>query len=435
MVKRMIHSAQMKTLLSQVISASASLVAFALLANHLAPTELGTWGIYLVALAFFDMLRIGLIRTPLIKVFQDTPSHNRNDVIGTGWALGVLFSGALSMLVLFVPMTSWVPESFSLFTTHFPWVYLASLPYSMGIIYQEAQGNFKTVLALRTVFSLLYLGVAVATWWVGLLPASMVVLHGAALGLAGLLFLPKTGIRHVPKANQQRFSQLFQLGKYTTLNLLGTYLLKSLDVLLLGVWLGPAAVGVYHVAMKWMEVAEIFVRSFSTAALPQLGQRIRQKNYPSTRAYFHRMVAYQYLLILPILLGIFLLAPWLVRGMAGSGYQDAVPLVRLFCLASFWLPIDRFLGITLDMIGQPRKNTVKILAMVLLNGLGDVWVLQASGSLWGVVLVTLANVLLGVVLGYYFLRPYIQVSFLEILRQVKQSLHRMVQQTLSLATS
>ncbi|MEL6538119.1 MAG: lipopolysaccharide biosynthesis protein, partial [Bacteroidota bacterium] len=228
---------------------------------------------------------------------------------------------------------------------------------------------------------------------------------------------------------------LLKLGKYTTLNLLGTYLLKSLDVLLLGIWLGPAAVGVYHVALKWMEVAEVFVRSFSTAALPHLAQLVHQKNFAGARTYFHRMVGYQYLLVLPLVAGMALMAPWLVQLIAGPGYPTAVPLLRCFCLATLWLPLDRFLGIALDMLGEPRKNTLKILAMVLLNGLGDVWILQTSGSLTGVALVTTANVLLGVGLGYAFLRPYFRVSGREIIIQAKQGLQTLVRHTLSPAHS
>ncbi|MEO7766233.1 MAG: polysaccharide biosynthesis C-terminal domain-containing protein, partial [Ferruginibacter sp.] len=77
---------------------------------------------------------------------------------------------------------------------------------------------------------------------------------------------------------------------------------------------------------------------------------------------------------------------------------------------AMFYPIDRFLGVTLDIIHKPKINFFKVLIMLATNVVFDFTGIYLFGNINGVALATLFTFLSGVFFGYYWLRKYLDFT-------------------------
>jgi O-antigen/teichoic acid export membrane protein len=101
--------------------------------------------------------------------------------------------------------------------------------------------------------------------------------------------------------------------------------------------------------------------------------------------------------------------------LGGSQYvgTSSVTVYRIFMSFAMFYPIDRFIGVTLDIIHQPRINFYKVLVMLATNIVFD-FIGVYYGNISGVALATLFTFLSGVFFGYYWLRKYLDFTILGI---------------------
>ena len=115
----------------------------------------------------------------------------------------------------------------------------------------------------------------------------------------------------------------------------------------------------------------------------------------------------------------FVFAEYLILFLGGADYSDALPLLtmvfRVFTLYTILLPIDRFTGVLLDSINRPKLNLYKVIFMTVSNILIDIIAVFVFESLVAVAIGTVFFTLLGIFLGFYFLRREIQIQSRQIL--------------------
>ena len=78
------------------------------------------------------------------------------------------------------------------------------------------------------------------------------------------------------------------------------------------------------------------------------------------------------------------------------------------------LPVDRFLGITLDMINKPRVNMVKVYIMLAVNVVADIAGLLIFHNIYGVALASILTFLIGTMYGYWSLKKYLNFTMRDI---------------------
>jgi Na+-driven multidrug efflux pump len=71
---------------------------------------------------------------------------------------------------------------------------------------------------------------------------------------------------------------------------------------------------------------------------------------------------------------------------------------------AMFYPLDRFLGVTLDIIHQPKINFYKVLVMLVTNVTFDFIGIHFFHNINGVALGSLFTFLSGVFFGYYWLK-------------------------------
>jgi O-antigen/teichoic acid export membrane protein len=147
-------------------------------------------------------------------------------------------------------------------------------------------------------------------------------------------------------------------------NWLSTLYLQ-LDVILLSLFHGEAAVGIYEAAWKLIRLGSIVARSFTTAVFPFISRL-----YVRAEDTFHQVnlqsVKYFLAAILPVVIGTAIFSERLVLMLFDEEYIGAVPVLQVLA----WLMIPQFLNPFLSHIlfarGQQRQSLI-VAAVALLT--------------------------------------------------------------------
>lgn len=439
------------SLASNMSTAVLGLLTFILLTRSLIPRELGEWILYMTAGTFVEMLRVGLTRTATVRFLAGAKGIEAQKLMGSNWVLG--FSSAFIMAILiwtvyflFKPGIS--NSGYTLFFVWYPILSFLNLPFNMALTILQAQQRFGKLFIVRLLqvggFMLfLVINFFVLHW--GLL--YIVYAHLAINLITSLICMIKRwdGLQHLFKANKKTSKTILNFGKYTAGTLIGSNLLKSSDVFLLGLspFIGTLGVAMYAVPLKLVEMLEIPVRSFAMTAFPKMSKASLNNDINQVKKIFYSYSGGLTFLILPILIIGFIFAEQFVVILGGSEYAQTQDIFRIFCVYGLFIAVDKFTGIGLDSINKPKRNLLKVIYMASANVIGDVVAIfyipkvllflsmvaiffSTSGDLFGlasvgfqvsmltilemVAVVTIFFTLIGIFVGLYFLNKDLSLS-------------------------
>jgi len=203
---------------------------------------------------------------------------------------------------------------------------------------------------------------------------------------------------------QQERKMLSAFGKYSMLTMVTAGLLRSSDQFIIAIWLGPAAVAIYGIPQKLIEAIEIPVRSFASVAVPHATGLWQHQKTNELKAYFYNQCGLLTAIISPLLL-LFLIFPSAIVNLIGGGkYHESSFLLQIFCFYAALIPIDRYCGVLLDAGNRPKKNTLKVIFMLITNILFDLLALWLGLGLYGVAAASTLTFLMGIVIGWIQLK-------------------------------
>lgn len=353
------------------------------------PNNFGQWTLYLTLYSLLDMMRSGLIQTGLIRFWAETKDKSYTSsalVISTVFTLiAILLLGVVSIFI----------ELNHLISFQLPILLIVTIPYSLVLWQKQAENRFAAILWMRLAFAFPFLITIALAFWTPLTIFQVAVYQSVIYALISIFTFDK----RLQKPTMSHLKKMWNYGKYSIGTLLGTNLLKSSDTFLISYLLNSTAVAIYQFPYKLIEIIEIPLRSQVATLLPKWA------NLPKNEALaqVNKTALHLTLLLFPISIACFVSAEFLLTTLGGSAYQSSAPLLRVFAVYSLFLPFDRLLGITLDAIGKPHLNTIKVIIMLTINVLGDVVVLVGGGELWQVAVVTVITITVGVSVGLFFL--------------------------------
>jgi O-antigen/teichoic acid export membrane protein len=415
-------------LVGQFYASAFGLLSFALIARWLDKESFGTYTIFISLVGLFDLMRNGLIRPVLVRLLS-LSDHSKSEVIGTGWLMNLisaLFLIIMDGLVLIAySNTSFDLAGIQLFLQWYPLTLLVSLTHQFDTWMAQGQGNLHRMNRIRlginviVLLSLFYLKDQLND------AASMVVVYIIANGLVSVYCLISfRSIQFILSAKSSILKNLLKNGKNTWATAAGSNLLKSSDALVIGVFIGAEATASYALPMKVLDLIEIPLRALSLASYRKLVLLYKANNIQSFHAHLTRMVGMMSIGCLLIGTGIWIFPDHFIRILGGSGFESSSDLLILMVIPILLMPLDRYLGVSLDAVGMHKLNATKVWWMVLINLTGDLIVLQFATSLWPVVVVTILNIMGGILYGLYF-HPVLNRALLFNDRQ-KVTIRRMI---------
>lgn len=380
----------------------------------------GIWILYLTAVTMLSMLRDGFLQTGLIRFISGVSKIDEKTYIGSSWICGSIFTALFGGLILIIPYT--IPQlinhsNFELFFNWAPLLFVVTMPYSYALSILQARMMFGKIIVLRLIQQLSFFSFIIYNFFNPQSIEHFVFAHLTCSFISSLfaIFMGYSGIQYYFMYKKQQIIELFNFGKYSAGTLLGTSLLKSSDIFIIGFFMGPAAAALYSIPLKLIEIFEIVLRSFVSVAFPILSKASNEENIKKLENTFYKYTGMLTIIYIPAVILCFFLADFIILIFAGETYENAAIVFRVFLIYALFLPLDRFTGITLDSMNQPQANLIKVTFMVTTNVVGDLLAIYFFNEVWSVAVITIITALTGVFIGMYFLSKHINISYFKII--------------------
>jgi O-antigen/teichoic acid export membrane protein len=80
------------------------------------------------------------------------------------------------------------------------------------------------------------------------------------------------------------------------------------------------------------------------------------------------------------------------------------------------LPVDRFFGISFDILGKPQKNMTKVFIMLAVNISCDFLGIYLFHNIYGIAIASIFTFVVGVGYGYWELTKLLDFNFIDIIK-------------------
>jgi O-antigen/teichoic acid export membrane protein len=394
-----------------------------LLYHSLSKQDVGKWFFFLTILSLLDAIRNGFLGTATVKFYAGTDEQRSKVVLGSVWFLACALTAA-AMLLNGLAMLGLSYAHSEELVLAIKWVgitFLSTLPFSVIFWKLQADEQYGKILLLRLVNS----GSTILVFAILMLAHQMTLerallynfLTNCLTSTVGVLFrLGK--VQTLFSSTRTTITELVHYGKYSLATTLSANLLRSTDSFIVTYMLGPAALAIYNLPVRLMEIIEIPLRSFVGTGMSAMAIAYNNNNMKEVTKLLKKYAGMLSLALIPVSIGAALFADLAINILGGSKYfgTEAANLYRLFMAFAFMSPLDRFFGVTLDIIHQPKVNFYKVLLMLVVNIAADFAGIAAFGSIYGVALSSFMVTFTGVYFGYSNLRRYISFTIPEIYR-------------------
>lgn len=433
-IKSLTSSNAFASLAGNGVGAVLGIVTVGLQARTLSKADFGGWFIFITTFSLFEVIRSGLILNPVIRNMAGAKdAAEKTALAGASWQLCLRFT-IITVAIFSIPgliFFNWFQGQGVEFMVMWFWMLaLISMPHNLATWFLNASSSFKKVQVVRITTQGLFfifnavnykleLGISYVFW--------AFVISQLATTLV-VLVLGWSRIRDFSKGTKPAREQLFSFGKYSMFTLLFANLLRSSDTYILGLMLGPVAVGIYNIPQRLLQVFEMPISAISITRLPVLAGLHGNNKHKELTQEFHKSAGMLWLAIIPVAVLCFVFAEPLVVLLGGDGYRESADVLRFFAIYAAFLPLERYSGIGLDVVNKPKLNLIKVILMVTVNIVGDFVVIELfpNSPVAAVAAVSVVTFGSGVVLGYWFLRKHMTFSFSGIIKSGWQNLTAMV---------
>jgi len=387
------------------VIAAMGLLNLLILSSTLSPANFGQWGVFITGCGFLELLRTGMVQSSLIKYASGLSEEEQKPYLSAALWLGVAITFLL-LLVLFVGkqlLNLSVENSFYLFFNFAPIQLMGAFPLMFALWKLQSQRKFVFMFRIRlvvfgifTFFVLLHalypfdVVQLIIFYILGHITGSIICLYNGLAELSLLSSFP-----------EQAFKKMLRFGRYSMGSTTAIHLVKSADTLLLGVFMKPEIVAIYHLPIRLTEWSDLLIRSMAANAYPRLSQISNQVKGLKMKLRFRRITGmYSFITFL------FSITPALIMVAAAFWLAEKEYWVVWFTLALSTLiaPFYRFTGIALEALHKPQLNFFKLMLMLSISILGDLFAILYLDSLVGVAVVTLLAYLAGGGFGFFWLQ-------------------------------
>ena len=410
-------------LVGNLVISGFSVLTIAVLYRVLTKSDVGTWFFFLTFIGLADSIRTGFLSTATVKFYAGTTLERGKEVLGSVWYLAILLTGAMCLidLLFFMGIGFIKNPQLILVIKWFGITFFSSLFYQVAFWILIAEEDYLKILWLRLINSgsMILIIVILALLNKATLFNLLLVnfLTNCLTSLLSLMF-GYNKIRYFFSRTKECIYEITHFGKYSLGTNISSNLLGSINTFVITFMLGPAVLAVYNLPQRLLEIVEIPLRSFVGTGMSAMATA-----YNTGNMYHLKFVSKKYAGVLtfafiPIIIVAFFTADIAVSLLGGGKYAgtEAANIFRLLMFFSVFYPIDRFNGVTLDILHQQKINFYKVLVMICANIPVAFTGIFIFHNVWGVAIASPFTLMAGLLFGYYHLRKHMDYSFGQIIQ-------------------
>lgn len=407
-----------QSLFGNGVMAVISMVTIAILYRSLSINDIGVYMFLMTILVLVDTLKSGFLTVAFIKFYAGSDEDRAKEVAGSAWSLAIAITAALIVInVVTYFLSSYTNNAgMVLFLKYFSIISLFTLPFFMGSIVVQSEKRFDRLLQMRLIYQLLFTGVIILLIFLKRATLNSVILTYALSNLAAsliVLFLGWTKIETLKSTTSKTFWEIFHFGKYSMGTSISANLFAVTDTFFINFFLGPAALAIYNLGGKLLQVVEMPLLSFAASGMPGLSGYYNNNQKLEMMHLMKKMVGMLSLGIIVIAVLSIIFAEPIIALIGGAKYvhTEAPQLFRILMSITILYPADRFFALTLDVIHKPKINFYKILVMLLVNLIADYVGLRIFKSVYVIAIANLFPVLVAIIITYIPLNKYSKLNF------------------------
>lgn len=346
-----------QSLLANGMMAVFGMITLSILYRNLTVVDIGIYIFFLAIVGLVDNLRAGFLTITIVKFFSGTTEERGNEVAGSSWLLALVIS--VLFLIINIPtyfISLYVTDQgLALFLKYFSIISLITLPCFMADCIVQANKRFDRLLWLRIfnqgsytliIFTLAYLGKLNLT-------TVMYTFIGSNLFASCIvLVLRWTMISSVFKAKIATAWELFHFGKYSMGTNISSNLFGVTNTFVINFLIGPAALAMYNLGGKLLQIVEIPLLSFVTSGMPLLSAHYNKGEKIEMVYTLKKLIGMLTIVLIPVVIVALIFAQPIIHLLGGKGYvaNEAPNLFRIFMVIALLYPADRFFAIGVDII-------------------------------------------------------------------------------------
>lgn len=389
----------------------------AILYRYLSITDIGIWIFFQTGLSFLDTFRNGFLTTAFIKFYAGSSKERGQEIIGSTWYIASAITAFFLVLnvLAFIAVPYISEPSLNYFIKYFSINLVCSLPMILAMCIAQAELKFDRLLYIRAAQVILlmsFLILLIVTKKNSLTYLMYANILAALLTSLLCLVAGWTGIKHFFKKTRSAIKELYHFGKYTVGTSISANLFGVTDTFIINFMLGPAALGIYNIGKRLMEIVEIPLRSFVATAFPEMSVAYNQNKKEQVIDIMKKYTGMLTVALVPFLIIGFIFAPLAIGMIGGEKYIGteagayATNVLRFFFTFALLYPADRFLAITLDVIHKPQINFYKVVVMLIVNLITDIGGVYIFKNIYGVAIATIFPILTAIIIAHFALQKY-----------------------------
>ncbi len=397
------------TFLNRVFVTLFAFANFYILIRVLPKTEFGAWILFVSVASLMELIKHGFVRNPLIRYLAMSPP-GESGRIQTASMLLNLVVGFLEVLILllcsvYLPGLWDAPQLKSLFL-----IYTVStsllVPINHFDVVQHARMQFKGTFASNFVrhFGLFLFVTGMFAFGADITLNHLAYAQMTAIFVSGFVayYFAKPYLAFSKEVDWIWLRELRSYGFFTFGTNVSSMINKSIDSWMLGVLISPAAVTIFNPALRISNLVEVPTETLTSIMFPKLSQRISREGPQSARHLYEKGVGTITAFMIPVVTFVIVLADPIVRFVAGPGFGETVPILQLTMLYGLMVPLNRFMGITLDALGKAKINFLFVVRNALINIISNYFFISRFGII-GAVYGTLAMYVLVTIINQIYL--------------------------------
>jgi O-antigen/teichoic acid export membrane protein len=408
-------------LASNAVMPVMGMVTVSLLARNLTTADFGNWILFLIAYSIANFSRSGFLQTALIKFCAGANNERALNVIGSVWVLAFTMAAALGVICFTAYIVYHGDPATVIIIKWFSIIFLCTVPSSVALWILSSQERFDRAFILQFVgqgsflITVLVLILAKLTSFENVIYAYC---FAATCTSLFSLFSGWSKIRAMGYKSWICIKEVASFGKYSVGTSISSYLLRGSDTFIIKfMFIDPSVVGIYYLPQRLMEVIEIPLRSFVATAMPAMSAAIQNNDKQYMTHIMKKHIGILTILLIPVTIVAFIGADLIIEIIGGQNFihTAAANVFRIFMCFAILLPIDRFFGITLDILNKPEKNMTKVFIMLIVNVAGDFLGIYILHNIYGVAIASIFTFLIGIIYGYWQLKQNLNFTIKDIL--------------------